>query len=174
MHPEAHETDGPPLPKRGGRLALLIGFPAAATLLAVLAHWEGYRPEAYRDPAGVPTVCWGDTGNVTPGMRLDRAECERRLEAQALVHAEPVLRCTPGLAHKRDQLVAAASLAYNIGGAAYCRSTVARRFNAGDERGACDAFLIWNRAGGRVMRGLVNRRRFERELCLRGVEGSGR
>jgi lysozyme len=61
------------------------------------------------------------------------------------------------------------SAAYNIGAGAFCASTMARRAKAGDLRGACDALLLWNRAGGRVVRGLVNRRHAERRLCLRGL-----
>jgi lysozyme len=60
-------------------------------------------------------------------------------------------------------------LTYNIGGAAYCRSTVARRFNAGRWKEGCDAYLMWNRGGGRVIRGLTLRRQDERKLCLSGL-----
>ncbi len=46
---------------------------------------------------------------------------------------------------------------------------MARRLNAGDIRGACDALLAWNKAGGRVVQGLTNRRQDERRLCLEGL-----
>ena len=48
---------------------------------------------------------------------------------------------------------AATRLSFNIGVVAFCRSTAARRFNAGDWRGGCDAFLAWNKArvGGRLV-----------------------
>ena len=168
MNSRPHVPEAP-RPRADGRLAALIGVPAATALLATIALWEGYEPTGYRDIVGVPTACWGDTAGVEVGRTYGRAECEARLERQALAHAEPVLRCTPGLAGRPNQLIAAASLAYNIGAHAYCRSTAARRFNAGDMRGGCDALLMWNRAGGRVVRGLANRRRFEREICLRGL-----
>ena len=54
------------------------------------------------------------------------------------------------LAGHDPQIIAASSLTYNIGVAAYNRSTVARRFSAGDWRGACDAFLAFSYAGGRM------------------------
>jgi lysozyme len=47
---------------------------------------------------------------------------------------------------------------------------VDRRFDAGDRRGACDAFLMWNKAGGHAVAGLTNRRRAERALCLKGIK----
>ncbi|WP_416365688.1 lysozyme [Sphingomonas aerolata] len=68
-----------------------------------------------------------------------------------------------------NQLAAAISLAYNIGTGGYCGSTVDRRFDAGQWRAACDAFLLWNKAGGRVVNGLDRRRRAERDLCLKDL-----
>jgi lysozyme len=124
---------------------------------------------AYADVVGVWTICDGDTTNVRPGMVETRAGCTARLERQLVAHAEGVLRCVPALRGRDNQLVASVSLAYNIGVSAFCRSTVARRFNAGDWRGGCDAFLMWRFAGGREIRGLVLRRQRERALCLKGL-----
>lgn len=162
-----------PRPDARGRLAALIGLPAAGALMAAIATFEGYSETSYHDIAGIPTVCWGDTADVRPGRTYTRAECEARLERQALAHVAPVLACVPQLEGRDAQLIAAGSLAYNIGATAFCRSTAAKRFRAGDWRGGCDAFLAWNKArvNGRLVpvRGLTNRRRFEREICLRGI-----
>jgi lysozyme len=124
---------------------------------------------AYRDIVGVLTICDGDTKNVRPGQVATRAECMERLEGQLIAHAEPVLRCVPSLRERPNQLVPAVSLAYNIGTAGFCKSTAAKRFNAGDYRGGCDAMLRFNRAGGRVVRGLVNRRAREHAICVTGL-----
>jgi lysozyme len=51
--------------------------------------------------------------------------------------------------------------------AGFCGSTAARRFRAGDVRGGCDAFLAWNKAGGRVVAGLAKPAPAERQICLR-------
>ena len=59
--------------------------------------------------------------------------------------------------------------AYNIGIAAFCGSSMARKFNAGDKSGACDALLLWTKAGGQFRQGLLNRRNEERALCLEGI-----
>ena len=166
-------ADAAPAPDPRGRLAALIGLPAAGALLATIAAWEGYAPEPYRDIAGIPTVCWGDTNDVRAGRTYSRAECEARLERQALAHVAPVLACVPQLRGRDAQLIAAGSLAYNIGTAAFCRSSAARRFRAGDLRGGCDAMLAWNKARVRgrlvTVRGLANRRRFEHAICTRGL-----
>jgi lysozyme len=161
-----------PAPDPRGRLAALVGLPAAGALMAAIAAFEGYSDKPYDDVAGIPTVCWGDTAGVERGRTYARAECAARLERQALAHVAPVLACVPQLRGRDNQLIAAGSLAYNIGPAAFCRSTAAGRFRAGDWRGGCDAFLAWNKArvNGRlvVVRGLDNRRRLEREICLKG------
>jgi lysozyme len=52
---------------------------------------------------------------------------------------------------------------------AYCGSTVDRRFDARQWAAACDAFLMWNKAGGRVVAGLANRRAAERALCMKDL-----
>lgn len=152
-----------------GTLAGLIGASAASLVLAGLTTWEGKRNVGYLDIVGVPTACMGDTVNVVVGKFYSDAECQARLEKQAVAHSSAVLRCTPALRGRDQQLIAASLLAYNIGGPAYCRSTVDRRFDAGEWRAGCDAFRMWNKAGGRVVRGLVNRREFERTICLKGL-----
>ncbi|MFV0625209.1 lysozyme [Sphingomonas sp. ac-8] len=154
------------------RLAGLVGIAAAAIVAPFVSGWESGGKQhltAYRDIVGVWTICDGDTANVKPGMVETAAGCELRLDRQLAAHAAPVLACTPALKGHPNQLAAAISLAYNIGTNGYCGSTVARRFNADDWSGACDAFLMWNKAGGRVVQGLVNRRRAERDLCRKDL-----
>lgn len=159
-----------------GALTAIIGAVAATSLFTTIPEDEGYKLAAYRDIAGIPTICMGDTRNVRMGMVETPEGCVRRLEAQLVAHAKPVMQCSPRLKEPgRDwQRAAAVSLAYNIGVGAYCRSTVDRRFDAGDWRGGCDAFLRWNKArvNGKLrpVKGLTLRRQREREICLRGVE----
>lgn len=152
-------------------LAGILGLIAAGTLYVSIPRDEGERYRAYRDIAGVWTICNGDTEDVKPGQVATKAECQARLERQLIAHAEPVMACIPTLREPgRDyQRAAVVSLAYNVGVGNVCRSTVARRMRARDFRGGCDAILMWNRAGGRVVRGLVLRRQRERAVCLRGL-----
>jgi len=58
------------------------------------------------------------------------------------------------------------SWAYNVGAAAACKSTLVKKLNRSDYVGACNELLRWNRAGGRVLPGLVKRRKAERNMCL--------
>lgn len=156
-------------PVKATALAALVGAACAACLTPLVMHFEGKRNVAYLDPVKVLTICYGDTANVKPGQRATDAECLARLDTQLAAHAAPVLACTPGLAGHPQQLAAAVSLAYNIGAAAYCRSSVDRAFDARQWRAACDGFLAWRYAKGVALPGLLTRRRAERVTCLKDL-----
>lgn len=149
----------------------VVGAAAAALLLVVVPEHEGEALTTYVDPVGVATVCYGDTdpAMAVPGATYSRAECLASLERQLVAHAEPVLESVPEVVASPEMTAAFVSLAYNIGPAAFKKSTVVRRFRAGDYAGACAAMEMWNRAGGRVLPGLVRRRADERALCERGI-----
>lgn len=154
-------------PKTGkARLVALVGG-AALGLIALVTQLEGKSNDPYEDIVGIATVCMGET-RVEMRHYTD-AECEDMLADGLSDFAEGVLERNPQLEGHDAQLLAATSLAYNIGIGAYSRSTVAKRFSAGNWKGACDAFLLWNKAGGRVVKGLDTRRRKERQICLRGL-----
>jgi lysozyme len=140
---------------------------ALATATALVGAWEGMRTDPYADIVGRMTVCFGET-NV-PMRHYSSGECKQMLSGSLEKYAAGVLKRNPELADRPNQLAAATSLSYNIGPSAYARSTVARRFDVGDWQGGCNAFLAWNRAGGRVVKGLTRRREAEREICLRGL-----
>ncbi|MDN8030074.1 lysozyme [Burkholderia multivorans] len=157
-------------------LAGVVGAAAAALLFSIVPKFEGLELVARADPIGIITACYGDTKNVRADQRFTPAECRARLEQRLIEHAEPVLKCTPVLKGHTYQLAAAVSFAYNVGAGAYCGSTTAKRFNAGDWKGACRAMnesdsgkQQWVTAGGRVLPGLVKRRAEERALCERGL-----
>lgn len=156
-------------------LAGVVGAAAAAGLFVSIPEDEGTEYRAYRDIAGIWTICQGDTANVKPGMVETPEGCQRRLESQLIAHAVPVMQCTPRLAEpgRDQQRWAAVSLAYNIGVNAYCRSTVDRQFDAGNWSAGCDALMAWNKArvNGqlREVRGLTNRRQRERTICRKGL-----
>lgn len=158
----------PAKPIGRAKLNKVVGASAAGLLIALVGAWEGKSNDPYKDIVGVWTVCYGETR--VQMRRYTDAEC-KDMKASALAgFAEPVLKRNPELRGHDNQLAAAVSLSYNIGSAAYARSTVARRFSEGRWTEACDAFLLWNRAGGKVVRGLDNRRRDERRLCLTGLK----
>ena len=160
-------------PRMGGKGKAAIG---AALMIAIatpfVATWEGKSNDPYKDIVGVVTVCYGETRGVQY-RRYSDAECQAMLAEGLGDFGEAVARRNPELRDHPNQWAAATSLAYNIGKSAYSRSTVARRFSAGQWRAACDGFLAWKYAGGRVVRGLLNRRKAERKICLTELPENG-
>lgn len=141
---------------------------AVAVATPVVATWEDKSNDPYDDLAGLPTVCYGETR--VEMRRYSDAECNAMLRQAVEGFAKEVLVCTPILAEHPYQLAAATSLAYNIGAKAYCNSSIARKFNAGDLYAACQGFPAWKYVKGKVVRGLVNRRADEMELCMTGLK----
>lgn len=143
-----------------------------AVALTMIAPFEGFYSHKYRDVVGVETICYGAT--AADGIDLNRTytkqECLQILAKDLPKYDAPLKRCLTPAAyaalppHRHAALV---SLAYNVGDGAVCKSSVVRDLNAGRITQACDDFLKFDRAGGRVIQGLVNRRRQERTACLR-------
>ena len=160
------------IPSKRASLTATVGAAAAAMLLQYVPQFEGMILRGYKDPIGIVTACAGHTKTAVFGKPYTLEECTKLLDDDLVEHAQGVLKCTPGLADKPYQLAAASSFAYNVGVGAYCRSTTAKRFNSGDFIGACRALnqsdggrAQWVYAGGKVLPGLVKRRKVEREIC---------
>lgn len=154
--------------KRAGKAVGGIGAAVVAASIAIIAPWEGRELRAYRDIVGVPTICYGETRGVKMGDVATPAECTDRLAVAVVEYAQGIAPCLPpGLPAKTH--AAFVSAAYNIGISGFCGSSMSRRAKAGNLSGACDALLLWNKAGGRVVQGLVNRRNAERALCREGL-----
>jgi lysozyme len=142
---------------------------ALVALTTLVGGFEGLREYAYRDPVGIPTICFGETRGVYMGEHKTAEECKAMLGNRLLEFASGVDKClTYPVSDKTYE--AFVSFAYNVGTSAFCRSTLLKRANAGDVRGACDELLRWNTAAGIVLPGLDARRRTERQLCIEGVQ----
>lgn len=134
--------------------------------LKLVARFEGLRLHAYQDQVGVWTIGYGCTGpDIGPGLVWTQeqadAELGRRLdEFQAQMVPHIAVQPTD------EQMAAMTSLCYNIGINGFLKSTVLRKLNAGDPAGSADAFLLWNKAGGQVNKGLDWRRHEERKIFL--------
>lgn len=154
----------------------------------IVKHISGKQyVRAYLDAVGVATACDGITHyrgrKVKMGDHFTEAQCTEMLEGMLIEHAGPVMKCTPGIALGSDPATekrregprfTAISLGMNIGVAGYCGSTSAKRFNAGDYKGGCEAATWWVRAGKRVLPGLVTRRGLENNVCLNGLSAKYR
>lgn len=146
---------------------------AAAAVLAVvlLCGYEGLSTVAYRDasPKEIWTYCYGETQGVTKESKATPAECKALLAKRVEGDYQPgVQRCiTRDMPYKVE--AAFISTAYNIGVPAFCRSSIARLWNAGDLVGSCKAILKYVYSGDKILRGLVVRRQGESGLCLEGL-----
>ncbi len=158
-----------PMQRKG--LGAIVGAAAAAALLVLTPKFEGTELTTYRDLGGVLTYCTGATENAQWGKTYTPGECQEQLKRDLARHAAGIHECLrPSWGRLTyGQRVAFVDAAYNIGVFAFCGSSMARRANAGDIVGACDALLMWNKVKGREVAGLTRRRQAERELCLRGL-----
>jgi len=134
--------------------------------LAIIKDFEGCRLTAYQDVVGVWTIGYGETKDVYPGMTITQDQAEAMLRTRIAQDFEPGVLVALSRQPTQQQFDAMVSLAYNIGTGAFGKSTLVRKFNAGDMQGAADQFLVWNRAGGKVVSGLVRRREAERALFM--------
>lgn len=143
--------------------------------LDLIKEFEGFRAEAYRDPVGIWTIGYGTTDaagvGISPkaGRVITEAEAEWYLQKTVDKFAAQI---TPAITApiNENEFGAFVSLAYNIGPGAFRKSSALRHFNAGDKAKAADSILLFNKAGGKVLRGLVRRREAERALFLTPVE----
>lgn len=146
----------------------------------LIKRFESCELEAYPDPGtgGDPwTIGWGHTGpEVHKGLTISQDIADGYLLKDVTHAADQVLRAVK-VPLTQGQFDAFVSMVYNIGPGGPSRdgiirlkdgrpSTFLRKLNAGDTTGAAAAMLAWNRAGGRVMNGLVRRRAAEQSLFL--------
>lgn len=147
-------------------IALIKRFEGCASLRA-----DGLV-EAYPDPgtgAAPWTIGWGATGpDIGPGTVWTQAQCDARLAEDLARHAAEVSAALGGAPVSQAQFDALVSFHFNTG--AIARATLTKRHRSGDHAGAIGEFARWNRAGGRVLKGLVRRRLAEAQLYAEGVQ----
>lgn len=141
--------------------------------IALIQRWEGKRLKAYPDPAtgGEPwTIGYGHTTAAgTPGVKRGMTITDQQatdILKTDLAKFEAVVSKALTKTPTPNQFAAMCSLCFNVGGDNFSKSSVVRKFNAGDTAGAASSFLLWNKAVGKVMAGLTRRREDERKLFL--------
>jgi lysozyme len=165
---------------RGGWVAvavmLLVGFEGMTNIRG----GDSVGTHQSFDPKGVNTVCYGHIENVHIGDRYTKIQCQKMLADDLPRYEKMVENCInvpmPGYRH-----AAILSFTYNIGGGVpakngrpahggLCGSSVARYINAGQPEKGCDALLLYDKAVGKVLPGLVRRRQAERKMCYNSGE----
>lgn len=142
--------------------------------IALIKRWESFRAKPYICPAGVPTIGYGTT--IYPnGVRVkmsDKSITEAVATTYLLAYIEkniyPGLNAALKVKLNDNRYSALCSLIYNIGIGAFRRSTLLKVVNAAPGvHGIRDEFAKWNKAGGKVMTGLVSRRKSEADLYFK-------
>ena len=146
---------------------------AAAVSLPMISQWEGFESHPYYDSVGVLTVGYGETENVE-NREYSHAEALELLAVRVQEdYYTPISECSKNWeSYPLSAKASATSLAYNIGTNAYCASSIRKLFDKGKFYEGCKFFHKYKFAGGKVLRGLVNRRAAEAEFCLSGLENT--
>lgn len=156
--------------------------------LDLIKKWEGYHKRlpngdckayldtlvkpAYRSPGynGLWTIGYGCTEGVYEGLVWTEAQAEKALLVEIAKHERAVDNLTKGLGLDENQRGALVSFSYNLGPDTLARSTLLKKLKAGDEKGAAAQFSRFNRAGGKVYKGLTDRRKDERDLFVKHTD----
>ena len=132
----------------------------------LIKQFEGCRLTAYKCPAGVWTIGYGHTGtDVQRGKTISQKEAERLLRGDLVVHMNNVLKLVK-VPLKQNQFDALVSFEFNVGFYKFKNSTLLKLVNQKKFKEASEQFKAWKYAGGKVLMGLVKRRKAEEELFL--------
>ena len=138
--------------------------------MSLLEQFEGLRLEAYLDSAGIATIGFGtikypNGSKVKLGDKTTKAQA-KEYKLHDLKEFESTVNTSVNVQLSQNQYDALVSLSYNIGSGAFKNSTLLKKLNSGDYKGAAEQFLVWNKVNSKRVQGLVNRREAERKLFL--------
>ena len=137
----------------------------------LIKQFEGCHLEPYRDPIGLYTIGWGRLIGDGKSLPIEYFRKFTQEEVDAML-VEDLKRFERGVARlcptrlTQSRFDALVSFAFNLGLGNLQISTLRAKHNRGDISGAANEFLRWNKAGGKVFRGLTRRREAERALYL--------
>jgi len=143
-------------------------FTYSKSELALTEQFEGCRLTAYQDQAGVWTIGYGHTGiGVKAGLTITQRQAEALLTSDVASSAAYVNSAVVAKLNQ-DEFDALVDFVFNIGSGAFAGSTLLKDLNANDFASAANQFDRWDRAGGRVVAGLLRRRQTEAALFQKG------
>jgi lysozyme len=137
--------------------------------IAIIRKYEGLKLRAYICPAGLNTIGYGATfyengTKVQPKDVITMDRADKLLHFQVKLFADEVKRVVKSNINE-NQLGALVSFCFNVGGAAFGKSTLCKKVNANpNDPTIRDEFMRWTRGGGKVLPGLVKRREEEANL----------
>ena len=134
--------------------------------IEALKFFEGLRLNVYLDSAGLKTIGYGHLlkpGENYHSISEEKAEALLRLD---IAEAEKAVNRLVKVDIEQNQYDALVSFVYNVGAGAFANSTLLKKLNYGDYQGAANELDRWNKAGGRFVQGLANRREHEKQLFM--------
>lgn len=134
----------------------------------LIKKWEGVRLKSYQDSVGVWTIGYGHTKTAKPHQEISLKQAHELLEQDIKQHESYIDRYVK-VYLTQNQYDALSSFVFNLGGGALQKSTLLKKLNQGDYKGAGGEFLRWTKAGGKELKGLVNRRKEESRMFLEEV-----
>ena len=129
----------------------------------LIKHFEGCELNAYKCPAGVWTIGYGHIKGVSEGMSITQEQAEQML-LDELKEYENYINELVTVNLSQNQFDALVSWVYNLGPANLQSSTLLKVLNSGDYSGVPAQIERWNKAGGKVLEGLIRRREAESAL----------
>ncbi|MGL6100366.1 MAG: lysozyme [Fusobacteriaceae bacterium] len=132
----------------------------------MIKRFEGSKLTTYVCEGGKKTIGYGHTKTAKTGMTITQQQAEDLLISDLKFFEQKVSEMVKTKI-TQNQFDALVSFCYNVGSGNLQTSTLLRKLNAGDYPGAAEEFPRWNRAGGKVLNGLIKRREAEKELFLK-------
>lgn len=129
--------------------------------LKLIKRFEGLRLKAYKDAAGVPTIGYGHTGNVVLGQVITEKKAEEYLRQDVLRAEAQVMRFNKIYNFNQSEFDALTSFAFNLGSI-----TGLTKFGTRSRPEIAEKMLLYVKAGGKTMQGLVNRRKAEHDMFV--------
>ena len=126
----------------------------------LLKYFEGCETVAYQDSVGVWTIGYGHTKGVVEGMTITEAEADSMLSKE-LKEYESYVENMVEVELTQEQFDALTVWVYNLGPTNFRNSTLLKKLNSGDYSAVPTEIKRWNKAGGKVLKGLVKRREAE-------------
>lgn len=167
-----------------GRVLAAAIAAGVAVAVPIAAKWEGYAPKTYKDPAGIPTWCFGETEKLKkdPSYIYSKSECMGLLRDRMKADYAPrIAACIPEVAQgdRPNEFGALIDASYNAGWAGVCKSPMKTDIRTGNWVTACNRLPSWyvtaqRRVNGKrvgkpfLLKGLVSRRNDEKKVCLTG------
>lgn len=143
----------------------------------LLKELEGLKLEAYKCSAGVWTIGYGHTAGVKEGMTITEAQADKYLTDDLKTIEYTITADLKNKKFTQHQFDALVMFTFNVGLGNYKKSTLRKKFLAGDTDGASDEFLKWNKYKNpktgeyEELAGLTNRRRKEQDWFDTDDEG---